>query len=224
MSTYSVSVALFDFVPVLVSGAGLVLLARGIARRRPRYAALAWAAALLVPLGGLCKASWKLILALDGTRIDWLENLLFILLAPGFIGLAYALFHARRPVAPADASGPSWARVALWLSLPLVAALATAVLAPGTRGWFFVLLAATVLANFALIAQALIAARQWRLGWPVIAAFIYNLIASLMLGGLARLPEAEASAWLQEGVNLSAQLALAYGGWRLGHHMQETHR
>jgi hypothetical protein len=39
------------------------------------------------------------------------------------------------------------------------------------------------------------------------------------MGGLARLPPGEASAWIQESVNLAAQLALALGCWLLARRM-----
>lgn len=222
MASYSVGVALFDFVPVLITASGLFLLARGIRHLHAPLAVAAYAAAALVALGGLCKASWKLLVALQQIRIDWLENLLFILMAPGFITLAYCMFHARqrwRGGTSADRTGYSRTRLGLWLAVPLLVAAWLAWAHPQTRLWFFWLLATTTIANAALLFNAIAAARWSGLGWQVIALLIYNFAATLILSGLSRLPEGEATAWIQEGVNFSAQSALALGLWLLSRRM-----
>lgn len=225
MSHYSLSVALFDFLPVLLAGLGLVLLARGVAARHRALAPAAWAAALLIPFGGLCKASWKLMVATQQLHLGWLENLLFISLAPGFVLMAFSLFHARRAwqagVAAAAARYPQ-RRLLLWLALPLLGALVAVWLRPETRLWFFWLLGITTIANAALMWQAIAASRWAALGWPVQGCLAYNFAATLALSGLSRLPYGEATAWLQEGVNFSAQAALAFGFWRLARRMQEN--
>ncbi|HEY1077912.1 MAG TPA: hypothetical protein VGE51_14570 [Fontimonas sp.] len=224
METYSVGVALFDFLPVFALTAGLIPLARVIAVRVPRLAELAWCVALLIPLGGFCKASWKLNMALTQQDIGWLESLLFICLAPGFVGLAYCFFHARRAweqgLQPDATTSPA-VRLLLWLALPLIAGVAAALIAPGGRLWFFVLLGITTVANAALLWQAIAASRRGGLHWRVAACFIYNFAATLALSGLSRLPAGESSAWLQEGINLSAQLALATGFIHLARRMRE---
>jgi hypothetical protein len=224
MESYSVSVALFDFLPVLVAAIGLGCLARGIGRRHRALAPVAWAAAAAITLGGLCKASWKLIIAVHDQRVDWLDHLLFILLAPGFVAMAFSLIHARsawQDRLAADTAGFPALPLLLWLALPLAGALALGISHPGTRLWFFWLLAVTTFANWTLLVQAIIAARRSALpGWVSIG-FAYNIVATLALAGLARLPPGETSAWIQEGVNLTAQSALALGFWRLGRRMQE---
>ncbi len=219
MQNYSVGVALFDFLPVLLSALGLHFLARAIAFRHPPLAAIAWAAALLIPFGGFCKASWKLIVATQGVHIDWLENMLFIAMAPGFVAISFALFHARRAWR-APLLRHSSTRLLLWLALPLLLAAAAAVLRPESRLWFFCLLGTTTIANTALIGHAIAACRWGGLGWPQ-ACFIYNFVATLALSGLSRLPPGEATAWIQEAVNFSAQAAMALGAWRLSRRMME---
>lgn len=224
MHSYSVSVALFDFLPVLVSGYALCLLARAVVARHRALAPVVWTAALLIPFGGACKASWKLLVASRGLDLDWLENMLFISLAPGFVIMAFALFHARRAwqqsVSPTQASY-SPTRLVLWLAPPLLGAVAAALLRPESRLWFFWLLAVTTVANATLIVHAMAACRWGQLRWPI-AAFAYNFIATLALSGLSRLPPGETTAWIQEGVNFSAQAALALGAWHLSRRMQEN--
>lgn len=222
MHSYSTSVALFDFVPVLISAVALLFLAQGISHRHRGLAPVAWAAALLIPVGGLCKASWKLLVATQGLHLDWLENLLFVALAPGFVAMAFCLFHALRAW---QAGQPGQhlpaSRLAAWLSFPVIGGLLLAAAFPEQRWWFFWLLAVTTVANICLIVHAIRAARWSGLGWSVSASFVLSFTATLTLSGLSRLPDTEASAWLQESVNLTAQLTLAYGFWHLKRRMQE---
>ena len=222
MHSYSVAVALFDFVPVLVAAWGLWQLAGAIAVRHRGLALIARIAALLIPFGGLCKAGWKLIVATRGVEIDWLENLLFVSMAPGFVAMAFCLHNARRAwISGATAAAPlAYGRLLLWLAVPLAGALAAALYCPHPRGWFFWLLGITTIANAALLTQAVMACRHGGLRWPI-AALAWNFLATLALSGLSRLPPGEATAWIQEGVNLSAQAALAAAFWRLAPRMKQ---
>lgn len=210
MPPYSVAVAAFDFAPVAACAAAMAWLAGAIAARRPALAPVAFAGALLVPFGGLCKASWKLVIALGGAPIGWLENLLFVALAPGFTALAFALHHAVRP---SNRPVPR-ARALAWAAPPLAVAAVLALSLPG-RAWLFWLIAVTTVANGALVVQAVRAGRAAGLAWTAPACFAASFAATLALAGLARLPAGEASAWMQESVNLAAQLALAAGAWQL---------
>jgi hypothetical protein len=227
MHEYSVSVALFDFLPVLATALALSVLARAITGRFPALAWSAWTGALLVPLGGLCKASWKLIVALRQLEVVWLENLLFVLMAPGFVLMAFSMFHARRALQAGDGPAPlqpalGW--LALWLALPLLGALLAAAYAPDSRLWFFWLLGCTTVANIALLVNAAQAAHRGGLGRSVTVYFVLNFAATLALSGLARLPPGEATAWTQEAVNLFAQLALLLGCWQLARYIENPIR
>lgn len=210
MTQYSLAVALFDFLPVAACAGALAGLAAGIAARRPALASLAWTGAVLVPVGGVCKASWKLLIALGEPPLAWLENLLFVAMAPGFAALALALHHATT-AAPGPAVPAS--RVLAWTALPLAVAAALAFAAPG-RAWFAWLVAVTTIANGALVLHATRASHAAGAWWPA-GCFAASFAATLALAGLARLPAGETTAWIQESVNLAAQLVLAAGAWKL---------
>jgi hypothetical protein len=223
MHQYSVSVALFDFLPVAATALALALLARAIGQRYPALAPAVWLGALLVPLGGLCKATWKLIVAVYQRELVWLENQLFILMAPGFVLMAYSMFHARRAGQTGiQPDGPVFARARLWfwLTIPAAGAIAAALYAPGSRLWFFWLLGVTTLGNVALLVNAALTARGYGLGGKVTTYFVLNFAGTLALSGLARLPPGEATAWTQEIVNLFAQLALLLGCWHLSRQLR----
>lgn len=225
MPSYSTAVAIFDFLPVLVNAAALVLIASAISRRHKQLRNVIWLAAVLVPMGGLCKATWKLLVAEQVGDFTWLENLLFILMAPGFVMMAFGVQHCRHAmqsdIAPVQATYPGL-RLAVWLSIPIVGGAAAFAWQPDGRLWFFWLLAITTLANATLIVQAILTTRWAELSGWIIACFIYNFAATLALSGLSRLPDTEMTAWIQEGVNLSAQTALAIGFWHLARSIKQS--
>ena len=99
MTEYTVSLALFDFVPVICSGIGLFFITRMIARLDANSGKVAYLAGTLIVLGGLSKATWKLIFTSSGTDIAWMNDMLFIFLAPGFTLLSWALWNAQLALA-----------------------------------------------------------------------------------------------------------------------------
>lgn len=216
MPSYSISVALFDYLPVLASLAGMLALAPSLARLVPHLRSLIVLAALAIPLAGACKASWKLLIALGHAPIPWLENMLFILLAPGFIVLAHAMRQARGVwQGTSKAHAGSVRSLTLWLLLSWPVALVLALSMPQSRLWFFYLLAVTTLANAGLILQSLLSSRAAACGWRVNALLVLSFAATMAMSGLARLPDTETTAWIQESVNLLAQTSLALAFWQL---------
>jgi len=194
--TYTVGLALFDFVPVVLSSLGLWTIARLVGTFDPnvgRIAKLGW---VLVSLGGICKATWKLILGLtDGaTDIRWLDNSLFLFMAAGFVFFAFAVGEQR-----------SW-KVPLGVVTVTYIAAALSFFLSGSRSWFFVLLAVAAVAN--LIATGRLARRSWRIGASMGALLFWlNFIVILLLPGFARLPDQTiALQWVEQSVNTVGQL------------------
>ncbi|MFE9101168.1 hypothetical protein [Actinomadura geliboluensis] len=192
MSDYPIALAVEDYVPVALTAAGVALLRH----RHP----LVPAAAVLVVAGGFAKATWKLIVALDGPDVRWLHEALFPLLAFGFTLLLYALARElRRPPPPAA------------LAVPLVAALAaSAALRDAWPAMVWTILAVTGAAVLLLRAAA-------RAGDRVAAAlFGLWLAGQYVLGPMAARAEQSVSLqWAEQSCNTLAQAAFAYAAWRL---------
>lgn len=209
MFDYSVSLAVFDYVPMLLSALGTWLICAFIgfqqASNRP-VAIVGWG---LIVSAGLAKTSWKLTVAVSGTNLAWLNNSFFMLLTPGFVLLSHALWSS------AGANRGHWLQPATVL---MAAALASAWLwhaNPQARLWVLPLIALTTLANCVLI--YLLARYALRLGarWAA-GLFVTNLLISFLLAGLSRLPQhTAASQWLEQSLNSLAQLALAAAAWKL---------
>lgn len=195
----TVPLALFDFVPVALAGIGAVLLARSLAARVPALATPALIGAALIVLGGVCKAGWKLDLALTGSGPALVDDLLFVLLAPGFALLAWALLVAagravpmRAVVAVSGAAGAAALAVgATWplLVLAVAGATATGVLA---------LLRARELADL-----------------PATCLFALQLVLAYALVPFAGAGQSISHQWWEESLNTLGQGAFALAAYRL---------
>ncbi len=215
MEDYSLGLALFDSLPVLVSAFGLCLLASLLARALPRSRTLLLIGVALVVAGGLSKAAWKLIWVLAQVNIAVLDSLLFICMAPGMILLAWHTAAAgSRWRSGAAAMDPG--RNSLLLIVPLLAAAAyLAMSQPEGRAWFFLLLGSAALAN--IVMSILLIRLSW--GWHqrlTAAVFLVSILLILSLSGLARISAGSATLqWFAEVLNLFATGSFALAVWRL---------
>ena len=86
----TMALALEDFVPVIFTSIAVFLLARWSPARR----AAAVAGALLIAVGGVSKASWKLLAVGWGVDVQVMAEALFPCLSTGFVLLSWSLFAA----------------------------------------------------------------------------------------------------------------------------------
>ena len=192
----TVPLALWDFVPVLLAGIGCLLLAQ-VSPARVRSAAVVGASLVLV--GGLSKAAWKLVLAATGHDLGFFEVALFVLLAPGFALLAWALLAAL------DRS--------VTIAVPLAVVVAGFIGAVLTRSTG-PLLAVAVLGATATGVLALLLARR-RGDQVAMLLFALQLTLAFALVPLARPPHSVGKQWLEELLNAVGEGALALGAARL---------
>jgi hypothetical protein len=214
--TYTVPMALQDFVPVLISAIGLLLLARTAHALSTTLGRICTIGAVLAALGGLSKAVWKLIIASTGTDISVLDNALFWLLGPGFVLMAYGMSYVVRVLRgkPLRRAQP-WAMPLLVIALFYAVAIALAGLRPEMRTWNLILLLMTTAGNFTL--SGILIAHALRNGRRDIAAlFALNLLLILVLSGFARSADSRTFAmqWTEQGLNTVATAAFAFGAWR----------
>ncbi|MEV4187307.1 hypothetical protein AB0J28_38355 [Streptosporangium canum] len=205
--TYPVALAAEDFVPVVLTVTGVCLLGRYTgARHRPGVLL----AAALIGAGGLSKAVWKLIVALGGPDLPWLELMLFPLLTAGF-GLLAWILTARH-----DGSAPGWIPP-LVIGLPALCA-GGAVLAGSTLP----LLVSTMV--FATLSGVhLILAARRRGDTLAAALFGVQLLGFFVLSPLAARPDQTvALQWVEQLSNTAAQGAFAVAAFRLGRTRQEV--
>ncbi|MFA1547871.1 hypothetical protein [Actinomadura chokoriensis] len=192
MTDYPIALAVEDFVPVALTAAGVALL-------RHKHALIPAASALIVT-GGFAKATWKLIVALDGPDLRWLHEALFPLLAVGFTLLVFALsrelHRSGHPVL---------------LAVPLLAALAaSAALRDSWPAMVWTIIAVT--GAGALLLRAAVRAGD------TLGASLFGLwlAGQYLLGPMAARAEQSISLqWVEQSCNTLAQAAFAFAAWRL---------
>ena len=205
---YSMALALFDFVPLLLSSAGLLYLARALGLINPAIKWQALASALLIITGGFCKVFWKFLLAATDVHYPVLNNMFFILLAPGFTLLTYYLWAARAFYRQRVISG--FAIVWPWLIIAVFAVVAgyLALTFPEQRKWFLALLVLVTVSNVVFIWHAVRHSLQLKLSrsaWLL----VLNLVGVFVLAGLARAGhQHEAVQWVEQILNTFTQGAL----------------
>ncbi len=199
---YGLALAAEDFVPVLLAGAGTLVLGLAAGRALPSVRVPALLAGALVTLGGLAKAIWKLLVAAEPCRnYPVLENLLFPCLAFGFAGIAYALLGVWRR------------RQASWwpfLLPPVVGA--AAALAVGDT-WPLLIVSAIGAVFVGVLSIRLALRDQDRLG---AALFTFYIVGTLVLPPLAGRPhQSEQLQWGEQATNTLVQLSFLLGALRL---------
>ena len=199
---YGLALALEDFVPVVLAGAGAIVLATAAGRRVPELRVPALVGGLLITAGGVGKATWKVLVASEPCRnVELLEQLLFPCLAFGFALLAWAVVGARR------------GSTAPWLPFAAVPVLGSfAGLAVGAI-WPLLVVAAV-----GAITMAVVAARwAWDLGdRRTTALFALYVVGTLVLPPLAARPEqSQTLQWVEQLTNTAVQLCFLLGALAL---------
>ncbi len=186
--SYTIGLAVLDFVPNIAFLVGAFFLVRiaAIARGRP-CSRMVMAGALLIALGGILKAAWKLIYSSGGPDIRLMSEAQFVLVAPGFLALLVAvilLARQKKTVPPA----PMLA-IAAW-KIPFL----------------------FVMTITSLGAQGILTYLSFKRGAKLAAAgFIVAFMALLAMGGLASAEQSVSLQWIEEGINSLGQVGFMLG-------------
>ena len=211
---YTLGLALEDYVPVILSIAGLWLIAQMIRQIRQDLGVMAITAVVLIASGGLLKASWKLIIASSGNDVVWMDNSLFIFLAPGFTLMAAALWTAQRHMAGKTVSGSPWQRPLLLITLFAVVAIIMAT--RGGRTWVFVLLGLTTLGNTAFL--ILLIRQAWQQNQcDYLRLYLVSTYCSFscLVAWLVLTLKPSPLQWGEQITNTFSQGAFVYAAWQL---------
>ncbi|MGW1771409.1 hypothetical protein [Streptomyces sp. NPDC002104] len=210
---YPLSLALEDFVPVILTGAAATLLIGPLRAHSASAGRTATAGAFLVFLGGLSKAAWKLLVALDGPDIHVLNKALFPCLSAGFLLLAHALLTlpagGEREPQPVRRTPPLWGFGAAWAATGAAGLLLTST-APH--------MVLTIVAVTVCAVRLILLARSHG-DSPAAAAGGLWITGMYVLGPLASRPDQSvALQWLEQSANTLTQGALVLLAWRLAKH------
>ncbi|MBW6474322.1 MAG: hypothetical protein K0B14_14445 [Anaerolineaceae bacterium] len=188
METYTIPMAIFDFLPniAFLVGAFFLVKIAVLVRGRP-CSRMVMAGALLVALGGILKATWKFLYAANIADIHLFSELQFILLAPGFFGLLIAVIYLARN----QAKNSHFAAFAIapW-KLPLL----------------------FVMTITSLGAYGILTYLSFRGKVPMAAiGFIFAFVGVLLMGGLASQPQTVSLQWIEQSINTLANFGFAMG-------------
>ncbi len=211
MESLSLLLALLDLLPVTLAGLGIFWLARLLARLDRSCGQLASLSFWLITLGGVGHALWKLLLVTNALHSPVLKHSRLILLAPGFVLLAWAIwktFHS------GPSGTPVWVAPVILIVVGCGAA-AISALSKGGQRWFFILLGLTTTGN--AITSLMLAAQAQRRGLSQAAVlFLFNFGLVFAQAGTAwRLHQTVGLSWLDLLLNTLAWAAFAYAVWQL---------
>ncbi|TRX55010.1 hypothetical protein [Thalassomonas sp. M1454] len=212
---YSIELALFDFIPVMLSALGMYFIVQIINANNQNYQTLTKVAAAMIVFGGVSKATWKLLVATNGVDIAILNNNLFIFMAPGFAFLTFCLYAARKQFNQQAIKPTAWRCPASIVTLFAILSIALAVTYPDKKLWFFALLGLLTISNIIFIWHAIRHSLQAQSKTSALL-YLLNIIGVFALSGIARMnDQREAIQWIAEFTNTATQGAFALAGYLL---------
>lgn len=198
MPIFPISLAVFNFVPVGLTGVALWFLVRFVRKQDASNYRLALLGGGLILAGGLSKALWKLIAAASGADVHWLANALFPLMAPGFAFLLAAVWGATRRQRGHRSPPGLWRWAIAAMAIALTAAAVRQWMLGVPRGWFLPLLILASLGNLG-VSVLLIRASLRQRRWHVAALFAVNLAMIFALQPIAMAtPKTLALHWIEQ--------------------------
>jgi hypothetical protein len=175
---------------------------------------VALAGSVLVVLGGLLKATSKLFGVFTGELIAWMENSLFLLMAPGFALVAWSIWTAQVRLRQ-DRKIRYFYQVPIGFPLLIIGGSLFFSDSGAERTWFLVLLTLVVIMSSLML--ILLSRHAWyykRKGTATL--FLVYLGMNLLLNGLARTPSPTiAVEWGKQLLNTAATGVLLLAAWRL---------
>lgn len=217
METYTLSLALEDFIPVIFSSIGLYFVCRMVGNVNARLGQMATIGWILISIGGFLKATWKLVMALTNTQINivWFDKGMFIWMSVGFTLLAFALWFMGEIRSGRRQPNRIWLGPAVVLGASLVAILFTGFPDLNVNTWRFILLGVMTIGNVVMVVLLIQQARYNNLN-KMAWLFLANIVIVFILSGLARIPEQSIPLqWTEQLLNTFGQGAFAYAAWKL---------
>jgi hypothetical protein len=217
METYTLGLALEDFIPVIFSSIGLYFVSRMVKNVDVRLGQMATIGFILVSIGGFLKATWKLMMAITETRVNiaWFDKGMFMWMSVGFTLLAFALWFMSEIRSGKRQPGRIWLGPAIVLGLSFAAILFTGFPDLTVNTWRFILLGVMTIGNVVMVVLLIQQARYNNLN-KMAWLFLANIVIVFVLSGLARISEQSIPLqWTEQLLNTFGQGAFAYAAWKL---------
>jgi len=204
---YTLPLALVDLLPVIFTAIGLIYIARMVSHISKAHGQVAYVGAVLTVAGGFFKAVWKLLIASSDGAIDinWMENGLFVWMAPGYTLLLWSVWQTVRSVNNKKTMN-AWIIPLVFIAIMFAGSFYLYSSNSASPAWERILLSVMVLAT--VITGMLLIIFGFRQKLPLAGwLFIVNLIGVFLLNGLARMDaQTIALQWVEEAINAIAWL------------------
>jgi uncharacterized membrane protein (GlpM family) len=195
MNDFSVSMALVDYIPVILFASAAIILIRDLYSKMSKGAFALFAAGVIdVTIAGALKATWKLLYALRVCDFKALDAMFFPVQSLGFllagVGILLMLVQKKKKAGLAAVIPPLFPGTSIFVGL-MVAGLGAM--------------------------DTVLCILSFKLKKPyLIALFALSFVCSLCMGYLSSRDFAEASMnWIAEGVNVVGQGSMLAGAYLL---------
>ena len=189
--TYPLSLALFDFLPVIFFLIGSIYLVRLATRMcGTRCRRLALMGSLLIFLGGFLKALWKLLVATGVGDFQVMSEIQFALIAPGFVLLLIVVIWMARSEGKLTQGKNTL--------IPVIAA------------WKIPLLIVMTLASMGVMGILTYIAFRHKVKFAA-AGFIVSFLCLVGMGSMASSEQTLARQWIEQSINSLGQLGFMTG-------------
>jgi hypothetical protein len=221
MLQYSVPLALEDYLTVVFSAIGLILLTRMVLQLDRTLGQMALIGVVLTVVGGVLKATGKLVMAMGGPDIAVMNLGLFPLIAPGFTLVAWSLYHLRRSFRSQPPLPRPWLVPGVLIGIFGAGSLALWLVG---GPWRLPLILLGSLANISMLVMLALAAwgRQLRL------ASVLFVITLVVVVAMAPLPQIKnqtiALVWFEQITQSLAQALFAFGAWQYSQQVLSNNR
>ena len=226
METYTMGLALEDFLPVIMSSIGLWFIAQMLLRIDANLGRMAQIGWVLITIGGLFKSTWKLLMAATDSNVNvvFFDKGLFVWMGIGFVLMSYAISYSWRILqgrSPRKGIGRIWLFPLVTIALHFGGALATGFPDPSISTWRFIFLGMLTIAN--VVVAVLLIRQARRQGQSLTAAlFVVNIVIVFVLSGLARIPDQTIPLqWTEQLLNTVGQGAFMVAAWQLATQMEK---
>ena len=208
---YTLSLAIFNYLPVFATLAGQIIIFRII---KNRTGILNWGftivAVVMIFIAGIAKANWKLIMVVNMQDIVILKKLLFMGLAPGFTIFAFAIWNVKRISDNKNESKKWFIPILIILLFGAISIYMFSI----DKKWSLPLITLVTISNFIFFFICFKIGRSINLKlWPWL--FILSYILSLAMAGISVQEQTLTLQWIEEIVNATGTCLFALASWKL---------
>ena len=210
MEGVTVPLALQDYMTVIFSALGLAILTRMVFLLNRSLGRMALVGTVLIVLGGVLKASGKLISAAGGPDVALFHQGLFPLIAPGLTLVAWSLYQVRRVFRDQPPLNRPWLVPAV-----VIVVFGAGVLALAVAGgpWKVPLILLATVGNVGMLVMLALAAWGRNMRFTG-ALFLVNLVVVLVMSQLANMKEVSIGMiWFEQITQTVAQMLFALAAW-----------